>query len=158
MARRSAKTRRIYEAGLQAYPHGRTVGEERLLQAVALMLTEATKPASKAKKKKDEPVLPFGPKELYEACLERVPHVIGCEPYDRRWFGRMGKALQATSGLEREDLERFLGWVESGGLSFFSDCTFEHVIKHWGTWIVKARGNLGTGSAADSAGPEGFMK
>jgi hypothetical protein len=127
-----------------------------MLKALSLMLCEATKPARKVKKA-EAPKLPFGPGELYEACKTRVPHIIGCEPCDKRWFGRMGKALQATSGLELMDLERFVNWVECGGLEFFEDCTFEHVIKHWGNWVVKARGSR-QGIIPAQEGPEGWMK
>lgn len=152
----SAKTKRIYEAGAAAYKGSPPAPADRMLKAIALMLTEATKKRVVEKDKPRPQKLPFSPQALYELCLERVPHIIACEPYDKRWFGRLGKELQATSGLEQADLERFVGWVEGGGLEFFPDVTFAHVIKHWGTWIVKARS--GGQAKQQGAGPESFMK
>lgn len=157
MARKSAKAKRIYEAGVVAYKGSPPAAADKMLKAIALMLTEATKPAKRVKKEQQEVVLPFGPKELYEACLENVPHIIGCEPYNARWFGRIGLKLQATNGLRADDLDAFIGWVLCGGLDFGSDWNFEHVIKHWENWIVKARNHYSTGSLS-SAGPEEFMK
>ena len=129
---------KIYQAGLKAYDKP-TPAQDRMLKAFSLMLAEATKPRAAAKKKA-QPTLPFGPGELYDAMLERVSHKVGLEPYNKMWFGRMGKQLQNTVPLVKADMETFIGWIEAGGLDFFPECTFEHVIKHWATWIVKARG------------------
>ena len=129
----------IYRAGVEAFGSRPNAQQEKLLKAIAAMMAEATKKPSTRKKPTEGPKLAVTPKELYEACLERVPHIIACEPYDKSWFGRLGKKLQQTNGLRADDLEKFVSWVESGGLEFFSDCTFAHVIKHWDVWIVKAR-------------------
>jgi len=144
-----SKAKRVYEAGAAVYKGSPPAAQEKLLKAIALMICEAAKPASKVKKAEQEP-LPFGPGALYELCLNRVPHIIACTPYDKRWFARLGKELQSTEGLEYADMERFVSWVESGGLGFFTDCTFAHVIKHWTTWLPKAR------KAVGSTGTKGF--
>lgn len=129
----------IYRAGVEAFGSRPNAQQEKLLKAIAAMVAEATKKPSAKKKPTEGPKLAVTPKELYEACLERVPHIIACEPYDKGWFGRLGKKLQQTNGLMASDLETFVSWVESGGLEFFTDCTFAHVIKHWDVWIAKAR-------------------
>lgn len=137
---------RVYKAGRGAFKGTPTEGQDNLLRSMAAMIAEATnmRPQQKAKKGvQDGPKLPFGPKALYEACLQRVPHIIACEPYNKAWFGRLGKALQNTNGLREDDLEAFVSWVENDGLSWFEDCTFAHVIKHWDVWITKARGDHG---------------
>jgi hypothetical protein len=147
MPRKSPRTRRIYRAGEEAYQASKASGDLRLLQAMAAMIAEATK--KPARKKQDAPKLPFSTKEFYELVLRRVSHIVACEPYNKRWFGALGKKMQDTNGLEREDMERMVQWIEGGGLAFGSDWTFDHVIKHWSTWLVKARS--ANQSSADSA-------
>ncbi len=138
-----SRTSRVYQAGRGAFKGTPTRGQDNLLRAMAAMVAEATqilKPTKAVKKKEaDKPPLPFGPGELYELVKERVPHIIACEPYNKLWFGRLGNTLQNTNGLVKDDLEVFVAWVEGGGLEFFTDCTFAHVIKHWDVWITKAR-------------------
>lgn len=155
MAKTPARARRIYEAGVAVYKGNPSASADRLLKAMALMIHEATKPAKKKTKTKAEPTLPFGPKELYEACLARVPHIIACEPYDSRWFGRLGKVLQASKGLSKGDLELLVGWIEGGALDFGDSWSFEHIIKHFPNWMAQARG--GTTQQA-AKGVEGFME
>ena len=140
-----SRTTRVYRAGVDTFVHRPTPAQDAMLRAMAAMIAESTnitKPTKAVKKKEaDLPPLAFGPGELYELVKERVPHVIACEPYNKNWFGRMGKVLRDTNGLVKDDLETFVAWVEAGGLDFFNSCTFPHVIKNWGTWIVKARSN-----------------
>ena len=131
-----------------------TATEKKLLSAIALMVAEATKkPPAKKKKPKDAPKLPFGPGELYDDMLARVSDVVGLEPYNKQWFPRLGKAMQNTVGLVAEDKEIFVAWIEAGGLDFFEDVTFEHVIKHWANWIAKAR----KGDMPQSGGIEEYL-
>lgn len=137
-----SRARTIYLAGEEVYRKSKTTGDLRLLQAMAAMVAEATK-KGKAKPK-DAPKTPFAPQELYELMLARVPHIVACEPYNSRWFGALGKKMQATNGLEREDMERLVQWVEGGGLEFGEDWSFSHVIKHFDTWLTKARRTNGS--------------
>jgi hypothetical protein len=150
-----SRVSRVYKAGRGAFVGTPTSGQDNLLRAMAAMVAEATqiiKPTAKVKKEaQDKPKLPFGPGELYDACLQRVPHIIACVPYNKTWFGRLGKALQNTDGLREDDLETFVSWVENDGLDWFHNCTFAHVIKHWDGWIVKARAGVMSGNTGVSA-------
>jgi hypothetical protein len=106
-----------------------------MLRAIAAMVNWK----QPAKTKKEAPKLPFGPGELYELCLERVPTKLACVPYDKGWFARLGKVLQQTNGLEREDMDRVVRWIEDGGIDYMESASFAHLIKHWNNWVTRAR-------------------
>ena len=157
MAKTPARARRIYEAGVAVYKGSPPASADKILKAMALMLDEATKPKKSIKQSdKGRPQkLPFSPQALYEECLARVPHIVACEPYDKRWFGRLGKVLQASSGLTAGDMETLVAWIEGGGLDFGDSWSFEHIIKHFPNWMTRARGGV---TQQASTGPEGFME
>jgi hypothetical protein len=148
---------KIYKAGRGAFKGTPTPGQDNLLRAMAAMIAEATemRPPAKKAKPKDAPKLPFGPGELYEECKARVPHIIACEPYNKRWFSALGKRLQDTVGLQRDDMNAFVSWVEGGGLDFGDSWTFDHVVKHWSTWMAKARS--GDYSFTNAKGMEDYL-
>jgi len=157
VAKPTVRAKCIYEAGLPAYGGEPPPSAQKMMKAIALMLAEATKPKKKKAATKNEgATLAFGPGELYEACLARVPHIIACEPYDQRWFGRLGKVLQASKGLTADDLETLVAWIEGGALDFGSNWSFSHVIKHFPNWMAQARQG-GSGQQAGQ-GPEGYME
>lgn len=137
MTTKNSRSSRILEKGLEAIELP-TPSEQRMCRAIAAMLAEATKPAKKATKPKG-PKLPFGPGELYELVLERVPDKVACEPYDKRWFARLGKELQSIKDLRREDMESIVSYIESGGINYFRNASFSHLIKHFSTWLPLAR-------------------
>jgi hypothetical protein len=143
----ASRAKTIYLKGLETYKGSKATGDLRMLQATAVMIAEATKPKTRKKKAKDEPTLPFTPRELYELCVERVPHIVACEPYDSGWFGRLGSSLQRIKGLERDDMENLVEWIEVGNLDFGDNWSFGHIVKHIGNWIPRARATMSGGSA-----------
>src|SRR5690606_7263289 len=84
--------------------------------------------------------LVFSPAEFYSELKRRAGHIVLCEPVKSSAFGRLGRVLQQTSGLEREDLDRVVSWIEAGGLrNWKQQPTFEHAVKHFNNWLSYAR-------------------
>ena len=108
-----------------------------MIDAIAAML--AAPKAAKEKTPADK--LVFSPGEFYAVLKERAGHIVLCEPVESRLFGQLGRKLQQTSGLEREDLDRIVSWIEAGGLRNWpgGQPTFEHAVKHFGKWLTYAR-------------------
>jgi hypothetical protein len=135
----------LYEIGLASAKLDRlSCGDERdwvacVLGGVAAMLDEATKPKAK-KAKGEEPTLVISPKELFETIRDLCGSRVLCEPYDSKWFGRVGKALKDIPDLQVEDRLALVGWINSGALDKWPvKPNFGHCIKHLSSWIASAR-------------------
>jgi hypothetical protein len=157
----NARAKELLALGRAAYDTG---GGD-MLAAIAVML--AAPPKARKRRDYDETKLPFGPRELHQLMLKRIPHLVLCEPVEGRLFGYLGKRLQMINGLERDDMDRLVSWLEAGALSYWaSQPTFEHVCQHIGKWVTTARewdkrgrqqlrkggSNVGTEAGGDDVG------
>lgn len=147
----TSRADQLYRVGEKAWEKAYEFDEQlAILAGVAAMLAEATRPKS-SRKAKDAPVLPVSPAVLYEAVRDHCEQVL-CVPYNKRWFGMLGRAMQAVDGFEAADVERLVAWIQSGALNGWpTQLTFDHVIKHLPAFIMRARSyEGGAGSAAPS--------
>lgn len=91
---------------------------------------------------KDKPALAmaFTPRQLFDALEQGCSDRLNLRPFNSSSFARLAKQLSSTSGLEEADLERLVGWINSGALGFWSSKpTWSHVCKHVTDWVAKAR-------------------
>jgi hypothetical protein len=79
------------------------------LKAIAVMLDEATR---KPTRKKHEPDTLVSPRRAFE--ILRSSGAIDCDPVDRRWFGRLGKELEALK-LTEADVNQIADYLSEGG-------------------------------------------
>lgn len=133
----------LFELGCKAFEqHSKqkmALVDKAYMYAMATMLAEATKKPTK-KKKADETVLVISPKEMYETIRDNCGDKVACEPYDSRWFGRLGSRLKDIPDLERGDLQRLVSFINGSGISFWKTTfTFGHLIKWLPEMIAKAR-------------------
>lgn len=131
-----------------------TPAQERLLEAWAKMLAEATKKpaAKKAEKRASRPALPFTPEEFFEAVCDTGK--VACLPYDKNWFGRLGTKLHnLMPQLRREDMTALCEWLEDGGVSWMSEPpSFGMLIDKLPDWLARARAReTVTGPSAEDA-------
>ena len=114
--------------------------DKRLLQAICIIVAEATKKPAKARKKSAEAGLPFGPQEVHKRLLASCSDHVNVATYDKASFGRLGKTLGRVSALCLADLDHLEGWINDGGVEFWQEKpTWTHVIKHIVDWIAQAR-------------------
>ena len=125
----------VYRAPLPEDPF------ESMIAAVAAMLTKADiQRRRKPEKLVDEVRLPFSPHEFYSQLRSRVSHLVITEPVENRLFGYLGGRLKQIGGLQREDMERVIGWIEAGGLREWKVMpTFKHVVTNIDKFIAYAR-------------------
>jgi hypothetical protein len=115
-----------------------------LIEAIAAMIDFATAPkAARPKIPRDKDTiakLPFGPGAVFERLEQTCSDVIQMRPYDSLSFGRLGKSMCGIQGLELDDLERVASWIQSGGLATWpSKVVWNHVVRHFSTWVAYAR-------------------
>lgn len=123
-------------AGQRVGPYTR---EEALIKAVAVMLSTPAPKKAKAPVV-DAPKLPFTPRDVHQAFIQRCGELVVCYPVDHRAFAQLGAAMKQIEGLEAADLERLTGWVEAGGLSWWKGLpAFQNVVNNFAKWISTAR-------------------
>lgn len=112
-----------------------------VLHGVAAMLALAErrrkpKPAPPEKLK-----LPFTSTKLFNELHERG--IANFETYDKGSFGRLNKALARVSGIEYEDLNKLLDFIEGVIVPFLrskgTELTWDLCVRRTPTWIEKAR-------------------
>lgn len=134
---RRTKAGRLYSAGLEEYqreadPH---LG---LLRGIARMLADSNKKLTKKEEKEKAP-LAFTPKALFEKVRAECP-TICTDPYNKAWFGWMGKSLHNVSSLKHEDMQLFVDWINSGALQWMKQpADFGMVARKFPDWISMAR-------------------
>lgn len=136
----NARAKRIRESA--GKPAGLTAADEGLLEAIASMVEFATRPKSKRKAADGEgAALLVSPAHLYGEFKNRVGHIVLCEPYDKRWFGRVAATLKAMPDLQASDLDLVLDHIEAGSLATWPNGApdFNAVIKWFPTWVMRAR-------------------
>lgn len=107
--------------------------------SLAAML-DAALPPSYAKPKPAPLNLAFTPSQLFDALEAGCSDRLNLRPYNSSTFARLAKDLAKTPGLEEADLERLVGWINSGALGFWSSKpTWSHVCRHVTNWIAQAR-------------------
>src|SRR5688500_15259978 len=119
-----------------------TVGHQAVIAAVAVMLAAVELPRGRraVKAPADVAKLAFSPNALYQELRTRVPHLVVCEPVQHRLFGHLGAQLKGMSGLEPQDCERVVSWIEAGGLASWTvQPVFAHVVQNIGKFIGYAR-------------------
>jgi hypothetical protein len=145
-----AKTRseQLYDLGVAEYGPLASESTRSILRAFSVMLAEATKKATAKSKVGNTPtsILIISPTKLYEEIRDKCGARVLCVPYDKKWFGRLGKALQDIPDLEAEDANRLVAWLNSGALDKWPvKLHFGHLIKHLSSWVITARRySLGT--------------
>jgi hypothetical protein len=142
--------------GLAALGSGAT--KKDLVRAFAAMLDLAVRTSRPAKAKKEaapsEP-MPYGPKEVFDGFDRHCGHIIQLRPYDASTFGRLGQLMKRIKGLELDDCDRVVAWVQSGGLSTWpNQVTWTHVVRHYANWVAYARAWAEKGGAALSRGAD----
>lgn len=134
--------KRLATLGLEAAQKPK-VGDSltRVILGLAAMLDDIyPKPKQGSNTRLDLSSLPFGPGELYAELEKHCDDKLQLRPYDKSSFGRLGRVMKNIQGLEREDLDRVIGWIQSGGLASWSmRPTWNHVCKHFGNWVGYAR-------------------
>jgi hypothetical protein len=127
-----------------------------MIEAIAAMIDFATaKPAARPKVPRDAGTiakLPFGPGDVFKRLEETCADIIQLRPYEAQSFGRLGRALCGVQGLETDDLERVASWIQSGGLATWPNkVVWNHVCRHFPTWIAYARSWEANGGSANPA-------
>lgn len=132
---------RIEEIGLRAYDSGGATPNKSLVKAFAAMLDEAVATRTKGPKRKFEPEkLPYGPGAVFDSLERTCPEAIQLRPYETKTFGRLARNMCGIQGLELADLERTTQWIANGGLKFWTVAvTWNHLVKHYGSWVAQAR-------------------
>jgi hypothetical protein len=150
----TARTAQLVEAATKAL---NAAGMEQsevglgLTICLAAMLDEALPRTHRAKVTRLGPMA-FTPKQLFDALEADCAHIVQLRPYAPGSFGRLGKMLGQTSGLEHDDLQRLVGWISSGGLSTWpTKPTWSHVCKHVLNWIAQARAAEETSQSSSAA-------
>ena len=143
----------IQRAGTKALGGQASAGEHRLVAAIAAMLNVAIA-SPRDKRKPDKPELPYGPGDVFKALEDHCSDIVQLRPYNTNTFGQLGRQMGQIAGLEKADLERVTSWIQSGGLnSWPTKCTWNHVVKHYSTWVAYARAlEEGGGQLTQGAG------
>lgn len=112
-----------------------------LVRAIAAMLAEATKKPTKKSADSGESKLAVSPRDFFETIRREAGDKVLCEPYDARWFPRLGRALQAIHGLDSSDAETVAAWLNAGGMRTWPTGvpTFAQLINNLDKWIGWAR-------------------
>lgn len=138
----NARTRELIDAANKALEKAGLEQSEAgagLTLVIATML-DAAIPKKPVIRADVEAKLPFSPAQLFNALEAGCPDRLTLRPYEQGSFGRLGKALGRIQGLEAADLDRLVGWINSGALAFWDrKPTWTHVVKHITNWIAQAR-------------------
>jgi len=132
----------IEKAGIEALGTAASPAYHRLVRAFAAMIhMTVDKQRPKQKKERVElDKLPYGPGDVFKKFEEYCSEIIQLYPYEKGSFGRLGRVLTTIQGLEEADLDRVTQWVQSGGLATWpTQVTWNHVVKHYSTWVGYAR-------------------
>ena len=132
----------LREVGLETY-HAPLPEDpfESMIGAVAAMLAKADVQRRRKVEKPDTGErLPFSPHEFYTQLRARAGHLVITEPVENRLFGYLGGRLKSITGLERDDMDRVIGWIEAGGTRKWTVMpTFKHVVTNFDKFVAYAR-------------------
>lgn len=128
---------------LHAYtgPGGGKYGAEAIVSAFAAMLS-ATPAASGTRRRKpaDGPTLPFSPQALHQEMVARVSDKVSMELVAGSLYGRLGANLKSIPGLEADDLDRLVSWIEAGAFDGYPhQMTFQTVVVKIDKYLSLAR-------------------
>ena len=141
MTKRAAELAEVGQRALCASTDDGAVQSEALVNAFASMLDAAIPAKRKPPAPKSlTPELPFTPRDVHMAFVQRCSELVVCFPVDGRAFAQLGAGMKSIEGLEAADLERLTGWVEAGGLHWWKGLpAFQNVVNNFGKWVSLAR-------------------
>lgn len=133
----------LFQIGLRAAGPELDDADTALLRGIAAMLN-VPNPRSKAVKSEDtyqpDPAVPFTANDVHRLLLVKAGDVVICQPAGAANFAAINAHIKATPDLVRSDLDALVDWLVAGGLSFWSvKPRFDHVAKHFLSWIGNAR-------------------
>lgn len=125
-------------AAADDYPVGEQFRD--LKVAIALMLAEATKPATKASRA-PKYNLPINPGDMVDLVRARLAGKLIADPVSKDWYGRIGKAMGSVDGLTRADVDTLIDWIDAGGLKWwtYGVPTFVTLCTNFAAWLGQAR-------------------
>lgn len=115
--------------------------EAKLLQAIAVMIAEATKKPTKKKKAASDSKLPFSPGEIHRRLFAECNAFTNFETYDSGSFGRLGRDLdRIRPKCTAEDVGYLVEWIKDGGIDHWCPLpTWKDACRHMPNWIARAR-------------------
>jgi hypothetical protein len=138
-----SRSDRLYEIGRETYLSA-IPGEAEfyaMLRAVAAMIDEATKPASRGTRPKETKPVVFSPANVFDALEEHCAGKLHLRPYDESSFRTLGRVIKNMPGLEGADLDKLCDWINAGGLDWYKgSATWTHCVRNFSSWVTAARG------------------